>query len=81
MTLKTRHRCVEITHNGAKFTAGDGEETFIRADTVIYSLGATPNDLNLEGIGVPIARIGHCEKPGNVRSSITTGYRAALGIL
>ena len=86
--METRHlnlmnhmKCVEIMEDGAVFETEDYTRKKIEADTCIYSLGMRKNAIDLEGIGIPVVYAGDCDQVGNVRSSVTGGYRAALNIL
>ena len=81
MILKNNMKCVEIQKDGAVFELADGTKQKIEADTCIYSLGMRPNLLDLTELDMPVVCIGDCDKVGNVRSSVTAGYKAALNII
>lgn len=78
-------KCMEFTDTGIKVQTKTGEE-FIEADTMIYSLGLTPNtetiDLIRKSAGdVDVRVIGDCASIGKAGDAVRSGYMAAMEIL
>lgn len=78
-------RCLEFKKDGV-FISKDKQESFIEADTVIYSMGMKSNTEAVERLkeacnGRELHVIGDCTKPGKVGDSVRHGYMAAMSII
>lgn len=78
-------KCVEFKKDGV-VVLKDGQESFIQADTVIYSMGMKSNTETVEKLkevfkDKELLVIGDCLKPGKVGDSVRSGYIAAMSIL
>jgi len=84
ISYMTDTKVLEITKNGVKVKKGE-EEILLEADTVIYSVGLTPNIKVLEELekcDVSFFRaIGDCEGIAAMRKAIWSGYHAAMDVL
>ncbi len=79
-------RCLEICADGARAQSKDGEEFFVKADSVCYSLGMKAKkdlaaSLAAAVDGIPVFHVGDCEHVGKVADAIDAGYMAAMKIL
>ncbi|MEG2679707.1 MAG: FAD-dependent oxidoreductase, partial [Oscillospiraceae bacterium] len=86
VTVQTNLRCVRITEGGAYVRQGDGPETFLAADTVIYALGMGANEADrdrLKAVLPPenVQVIGDCDHAGKVFDACRGAYIAAMSIL
>lgn len=75
--------CKEITKDGVIVVAKNGEEKFLKADTVIISTGVTANRTVAEsfyGITPDTFTIGDCEKPRKIMEAVFEGYTIASRI-
>ena len=62
----------------------DGQEHFVKADTIVYTMGMTPNNTEeLTGAceDCDCYVIGDCFKPGQIGDAVRAGYDAAMKIL
>lgn len=76
-------RCREITEKGVIAVTRDGQEQFIKADTVIISTGVTANKAVAEsfyGITPDTFTIGDCDKPRKIMEAVFEGYAIASRI-
>jgi len=78
-------KCLEFKQNGV-LVLKDGKESFIEADTVIFSMGMKSNTELAEALkdackDREVYVIGDCVKPGKVGDSVRSGYMAAMSII
>lgn len=78
-------KCLEFKKDGVVILK-DGQESFINADTVIYSMGMKSNTKAVERLKESCKHrqvhiIGDCLKPGKVGDSVRSGYMAAMSII
>ena len=59
---------------------GEGGEVAIPSDFVVMAVGAKARAFDMEGLTVPVTRIGDCEKPSDISHAIRTAYDAAVAI-
>ena len=82
--IKPEIRCfVEITARGVKIIEESGNESFIRADTVVLATGSIPNsDLaaSLKVEGLNILEIGDCVESRRILEAVHEGANVALGL-
>ncbi|SHI81506.1 oxidoreductase [Parasporobacterium paucivorans] len=81
--LKTK--CLGFTDSGVKVLR-DGREEFVEADTMVFSMGMTPNAQTVEQIRkaageIPVKAIGDCGAVGKVGDAVRGGYMAAMEII
>jgi 2,4-dienoyl-CoA reductase-like NADH-dependent reductase (Old Yellow Enzyme family)/thioredoxin reductase len=77
-------KCTEVRHNGVKLVDNSGQETFLEADTICYSVGMKAKGAQAlkEAAGdIPVFMIGDCLAVGKVASCTESAYRAALEIV
>jgi pyruvate/2-oxoglutarate dehydrogenase complex dihydrolipoamide dehydrogenase (E3) component len=77
--VRTLTECVSISEQGVAVKGPDGRETFIEADTVVFSVGMKPlreEAQRLYGIGGQTVVVGDCKKPGRMNDAVTDGYFA-----
>ena len=80
------HKCTEILKNGIKILNGKGEETFLEADTVCYSVGMKPDSETVASLkrsagSVPVFEIGDCCSVGKIANAMESAYKAAMEIV
>jgi 2,4-dienoyl-CoA reductase-like NADH-dependent reductase (Old Yellow Enzyme family)/thioredoxin reductase len=78
-------KCLEFKKDGV-VVSKDEQELFIKADTVIYSMGMKSNTETVERLeeackDKEVHVIGDCLKPGKVGDSVRSGYMAAMSII
>ncbi|AFA47622.1 NAD(P)/FAD-dependent oxidoreductase [Acetobacterium woodii] len=76
-------KLVAITDTGAMIEKPDGSQDLLLCDSVVLSLGVTPNrkDLkNLNGLILETYCVGDCQKSGNIMSAVREGFYAAINI-
>lgn len=78
-------KCLEFKKDGV-LVSKDGQESFIEADSVIYSMGMKSNAETSEKLkeackNREVHVIGDCLKPGKVGDSVRSGYMAAMSII
>ncbi|MCM8711223.1 NAD(P)/FAD-dependent oxidoreductase [Clostridium sp. SYSU_GA19001] len=78
-------KCHEFKKDGV-VVFKDGEELFIKADTVIFSTGNKSNSDVVEKLkdafkGKEVYVIGDCLKPGKIGDAVRSGYMAAMSIV
>lgn len=78
-------KCLEFKQNGVSILR-DGQESFIEADTVIFSMGMKSNTELAEALKYAckdreVHVIGDCVKAGKVGDSVRSGYMAAMSII
>ncbi|MGE5839163.1 MAG: FAD-dependent oxidoreductase, partial [Deltaproteobacteria bacterium] len=72
--LLAGHRLTRVDETGVVVTAGDGTESFIEADAVVFAIGNRPeNELyaQLQSLGIPLYQIGDCLEPRSAKSAIS----------
>lgn len=78
--IYTGHKILEIAADGVKATSKDGNEVFIKGDTVVAAFGMKPNTVLTEKISAKYHTktrvIGDCNEVGNVGTSVRSGYYA-----
>ena len=79
------HSLTEVKDSGVIVTSSsDGKSTEINADTVIISVGFTPDKAKigkeLLGAGFPVFEIGDGRKVGNIASAVAEAYESARNI-
>jgi len=82
VNLLTSAKLERITKNGVVVRRGDKEES-ISADSVVFALGATPNNKlynDVKGKFSKVIAIGDCVKPRKALDAIHEGFEAALKI-
>lgn len=70
----------EITPEGTALICDDQSSRRIQADTVVLSIGMTPNAGLADGveeIGIPTYRIGDCRVPKNIMNAVWDAYEIA----
>ena len=79
----TGHSCVRITDEGAAVKNKDGEETMLKADTVLIAAGVRPKDMETNrlretcyDLGIEFIAVGDCRKTGRIREATSSGYFA-----
>ncbi|WP_238917143.1 FAD-dependent oxidoreductase [Clostridium sp. YIM B02555] len=78
-------KCLEFKKNGI-LVSKDGQESFIEADTVIFSMGMKSNLEVVESLKEACKErnvyvIGDSKKPGKVGDSVRDGYMTAMSII
>lgn len=78
-------KCLEFKKDGVVISK-DGQESFIEADSVIFSLGMKSNTEVAEKLKEACKEkevhvIGDCSKPGKMGDSVRSGYMAAMSII
>lgn len=69
-------RVMRVDGRRVVFTNGEGQETFVEADTVVLAVGGRPNsDLlqSLEPLGMPVMAVGDCVKARRIPDAIYEG--------
>lgn len=82
VNLLTSTKLERITKNGVVVRRGDKEES-ISADSVVFALGATPNNKlynDIKGKFSRVIAIGDCVKPRKALEAIHEGFEASLKI-
>ena len=80
------HKCSEILPNGVKVVNSKGEETFLEADTICYSVGMKSESdvvasLKEAAGSIPVFEIGDCKSVGKVANATEFAYKAAMEIV
>ena len=80
------HKCTEILKNGLKVINGKGEETFLEADTICYSVGMKSDSNTVVALkeaagSIPVFEIGDCNSVGKVVNATESAYRATMEIV
>ena len=80
------HRCVGILPNGVRVVGNEGDESFLEADTICYSVGMKvcgemAASLRAAAGGVPVFEVGDCTCVGKVANATESAYRAAMEIV
>lgn len=78
--MLTKVTAKKITDQGV-IVDRKGEEEFIKADTVVVALGATPNEElfgQLEKLEIEIHKIGDCTTARRLPDAVGEGFKTAL---
>jgi NADPH-dependent 2,4-dienoyl-CoA reductase/sulfur reductase-like enzyme len=80
-------KCLAIEKNGVRVAEldKDGKESFIPADTCVFSFGMKPNEKSLDEIraiagSIPVIALGDCQQVGKLGDAVRAGHIAALQI-
>ncbi len=82
VTVYTATRLQRVEGKQAVLKRGD-EEIRVRAETVIFGVGAEPEDGlfdELTALGLSVVRIGDCVKPRNILEAVREGFEAGREI-
>ena len=74
-----------IVNEGKTILATDtkeGKEISINCDTIIMAVGSKKNELDTEGVTVPVYYVGDCsgDRTASIAEAVRSGYAAATGI-
>lgn len=81
---KVLTKCLEITPEGVILAEKDGQQTFIKADTVVYALGMNSNstkELKVAVGKIPVFEVGDCLRAAKVVDAVNEGFMAAYKII
>ena len=78
-------RCLGFEADGVKVEV-NGEESFIPADTCVFSMGMKPHTAVVEELkalagGIPVKVVGDCNQIGKMGDAVRGGYMAAMEIV
>lgn len=76
-------KCVEITDSGMICRDRDGHELELKADTVVYAAGMTPNEDTVEKLRetcIDFEWVGDCHNVGLIKTAVHEGFNAAMSI-
>lgn len=78
-------RCLSFEKDGVRIEK-DGRESFLPADTCVFSMGMKPHDAVTEELktlagDIPVKLIGDCLKVGKMGDAVRGGYMAAMEIV
>jgi 2,4-dienoyl-CoA reductase (NADPH2) len=81
----TATQVMEISEQGVVCETKHGERPILEADTVVLSLGSTPDDslyqaLTEAGGDKKIVAVGDCVKPQKIPEAIESGFLAACAV-
>ena len=78
-------RCLGFEKDGVKLEK-DGQESFIPADTCVFSMGMKPHTAVVEKLralagDIPVKLVGDCLQVGKMGDAVRGGYMAAMEIV
>ncbi len=78
--IYTNHKVLEITPEGVRTVSKDGNDVFIKGDTVVSAFGMRPNNSLAEKISskyhTKTRIVGDCQKVGKVGNAVREGFYA-----
>ena len=82
-TALVNTKCKSITEDGVWVENADGEEIFLKADTVLLAIGMRADVDEVEAYrdcALEFRKIGDCNKPATMAEAIRLAYDAAFGL-
>ncbi len=79
--IRTMTECRAIKGKKVRIVDGEGAESVLEADAVIYAVGMKADGSvynDLYGCAPEVLRVGDCIRPGTIREAISGGYFGAL---
>ena len=84
INLMKNTKVMSVTADGVKVVDADGNEQFIKGDTMITAFGTVPDRAVVDAVEkkypTKVAVIGDCNKTGKTATAIRDGYYAAMAL-